>query len=225
MKKILISIPTASPYLHRKFVQSLHQLKYPTGYKVEINILEGYQIPFARNHAAELALEKECSHLFFIDADMIFPGNSLEKLLSNDKDICHALSFRRIKPHYPCIFKWIKETECYETVDYSDKSSLFTVDAAGSACTLIKTDVFKKMKKPWYYYRDHTFSSDLTFSWDAQKAGFEIWIDKELKTGHIGSEIVVTEEFYLNELSSNSKEVWTAQMKKHVKEKELYKKN
>ena len=81
------------------------------------------------------------------------------------------------------------------------------------------------MPKPWYYYRDNIFSSDLTFSWNAKKAGFEIWIDKTLKTGHIGSEIVVTEESYLAELTTQSKEEWNNKMRKKVKEKELYHKD
>lgn len=99
---------------------------------------------------------------------------------------------------------------------------MISVDAAGSACTLINTEVFKKLKQPYYYYHNHLFSSDLTFSMNVKKLGYNIWVDRTLKTGHIGEQLVVTEESYLSSLSNESKEEWNADMKKFLKDKESY---
>lgn len=205
----MIGIPTASALLHRKFVQSLSSLKYPPNVEVDINIIEGVQLPFARNRIVQNALEKQCDYIFFVDADMVFPSDILEKLLKHNLDIVNALAFRRIKPHYPCIFKWNPTENSYVTVSYS--TGLLEVDATGMPTILIKTEVFKKMKEvwpnqPWYYYRDNLFSSDITFCENARKLGYKIMIDTDIKTGHIGEEIVVTEEFYLNHLSPDDKE-------------------
>ena len=140
---------------------------------------------------------------------MIFPSDILIRLLKHDLDIVNALAFRRTKPHYPCIFNWNEIEKSYETVSYS--TGLLSVDATGMPAILIKTDVFRKMKEiypqnPWYYYRDNLFSSDLTFCENARKLRYKIMIDTDLKIGHIGEEIVVTEDFYLSHLSLEEKE-------------------
>ena len=221
--KLMIGIPTASALLHRKFVQSLMSLRYPPNIDVDINICEGFQLPFARNRIVQNALEMNADYLFWLDADMIFPSDSLQRLFDRKVDICHALSFRRISPHYPCLFAWNSDTNAYETIDYSlNKSDMINVDAAGSACTLINIDVYKKMKTPYYYYESHFFSSDLTFSMNAKKLGYAIYVDRTLKIGHIGEEVVITEDFYLSNLSKHSKEDWNNNMKKALKHKELY---
>lgn len=206
--RIMVGIPTASALLHRKFVQSLMSLQYPPNADVDINVVEGYQLPFARNRIVQHALEKNCDYLFFIDADMVFPSDTLTKLLAHDLDFVNALAFRRTKPHYPCIFNWNDTEKSYETVSYS--GGLLEVDATGMPAVLIKTDIFKKMKEiwpnqPWYYYRDNVFSSDLTFCENARKLGYKIMIDTDLKIGHLGEEIVITEDFYLAHLDENAK--------------------
>lgn len=221
--KIVVGIPTATNYFHRKFVQSLMSLQYPTNCDVDINIVSGYQLPFSRNSIIQHVLEINSDYVFFIDSDMVFPPDSLIRLLKHNVDICHALSFRRTLPYYPCLFKWDTENKCYITVDYFEsKDDLISVDAAGSACTLINTSVYKKMRRPYYYYHEHTFSSDLTFSMNVKKLGYDIFVDRTLKIGHIGAEIEVTEEQYLATLSSTSKEEWNTQMKIALKEKENY---
>ena len=213
--KIMIGIPTASAHLHRKFFQSLMGLTYPEHADVDINIIEGYQLPFARNRIVQNSLEKNVDYLLFIDADMIFPSDLLIRLLKHNIPMVNALAFKRIKPHYPCIFKWNEGDGCYETVPYH--GGLLEVDATGMAAHLIHLDVFKKMKQPWYYYRDDIFSSDLTFCENAKKLGFKIIIDTDLKIGHIGEEIVVTEDFYINSLSPEAKKEWNDGMREFLK--------
>ena len=207
--RIVIGIPTASDMLHRKFVQSLHCLQYPTNVEIDINIVSGHQLPFARNRIVQHSLETNADYLFFVDADMIFPPDTLVRLLKHNLDIVNALAFRRTKPNYPCIFNWSETEKSYTTVAYT--TGLLEVDATGMPAILIKTDVFRKMKEiwpnqPWYYYRDHLFSSDLSFCENARKLGYKIMIDTDLKIGHLGEEIVVTEEYYLNHLSPEEKE-------------------
>lgn len=205
--KITIGVPNSSEYLHRQFVQSLMSLQYPNNVQIDFNMIFGNQIPFARNRIVQDALENKSDYVLFIDADMIFPSDLLIRLLNHNLDIVNALAFRRIQPHYPCIFNWNEKEGSYETVEYT--SGLLEVDATGMPAILIKTSVFRKMKElnpklPLYHYRDHLFSSDLTFCEYARKAGFKIMIDTDLKIGHIGSEKIITEEHYLKHLSKES---------------------
>ncbi|MCP6720491.1 MAG: hypothetical protein KJI72_04210 [Patescibacteria group bacterium] len=213
--KITIGVPNSNEYLHRRFVQSLMSLQYPINAEIDFNMIFGYQLPFARNRIVQEAMKNGSDYIFFIDADMVFPADMLTRLLKHDVPMVNALAFRRIKPHYPCIFKWNEKEGCYETSAYT--KGLLEVDATGMPAHLIHIDVFRKMKQPWYYYRDHQFSSDLTFCENAKKLGYKILIDTDLKIGHIGEEIVITEEFYFNHLSPEAKEEWNKDMREHLK--------
>lgn len=223
--RITVGIPTATAYFHQKFVQSLMSLRYPPNTDAFHSIVTGYQLPFARNRIVEEALNNNSDYLLFIDADMIFPPDLLTKLLAHGKDLCNALAFRRIEPHYPCIFKFDTTNKCYQTMSYT--KGLLEVEATGMAAILINTDVFKSIKKPWYYYRDNLFSSDLTFCENVKKTGYKIWVDSDLKIGHLGNEQIITEEYYVNNLSPEAKEDWNKGMKEnleqyHAQEKENY---
>lgn len=222
--KITVGIPNASEYLHRRFVQSLMNLRYPSDIDVAFTMIFGYQLPFARNRIVQEALKAESTYVLFIDADMEFPQDMLLKLLEHKVPMVNALAFRRTKPHYPCIFSWNEQEGCYETMVYT--KGLLEVDATGMAAHLIHTDVFKAMKQPWYYYRDHQFSSDLTFCENARKLGYKILIDTDLKIGHIGEEIVITEDFYMDHLSPEAKQQWNEGMREFIKKQKVdYKEN
>ena len=221
--RITLGVPSATEHLHRRFVQSLMSLEYPKNADINFTSVYGYQLPFARNRIVQEALNNNSDYLLFIDADMVFSPDLLLRLLKHDVPFVNALAFRRIKPHYPCIFKWNEKEKCYETVPYF--GGLLEVDATGMPAVLIKMEIFKKMKQPWYYYEDHLFSSDLTFCRNAKKLGYKILIDTDLKIGHIGEEIVVTEEFYLNHLSPESKEEWNRGMRQFIKKRADFKEN
>lgn len=212
--KIIVGIPTATDYFHRKFVQSLMSLQYPPRCEVDINVIAGYQLPFARNRIARRAIETKADYVFFIDADMVFPPDTLLRLWKHNVPMINALAFRRTSPHYPCIFSWNEKEKCYETSTYT--KGLLEVDATGMAAHLIKTEVFRNMKQPWYYYRDNLFSSDLTFCENARKLSYKILIDTDLKIGHLGNENVITERYYLNHLSSKAKEEWNKGMRENL---------
>ncbi len=222
--RITLGIPSATEYLHRRFVQSLMSLEYPKNADINFTTIFGYQLPFARNRIVQEALKYNSDYLLFIDADMVFKPDLLLRLLKHDVPFVNALAFRRIKPHYPCIFKWNEKEGSYETVPYF--GGLLEVDATGMPAVLIKMEIFKKMKQPWYYYEDHLFSSDLTFCRNAKRLGYKILIDTDLKIGHIGEEIVITEDFYLNSLSPEAKDQWNKGMREFLKDrvvnKELY---
>ena len=228
MFKITIGIPNATDFFHHKFVQSLMSLKYPPDTEIAFSLVLGRQLPFARNQIVSEALANGSDYLLFLDADMVFPNDLLTRLFENKKDICNALAFRRISPFYPCVFFWDEKNQCYNTADYStSKDKLMKVDATGMPAILINTEVFKKMKKPHYYYRDNLFSSDLTFCENARKLGYEIWIDTSLKIGHLGEQLVIDESFYMASMLPGAKKQWNDQMKKNLEchratEKENY---
>jgi hypothetical protein len=58
-----------------------------------------------RNTIALRALEMDCSHLIFLDADMVYPPDTITRLLEHDLDIVGALTFKRWPNFEPLVFE------------------------------------------------------------------------------------------------------------------------
>lgn len=172
-------------------------------------------VPYARERLAEGAIEMGCDYLFMVDDDMLAPPDLFYRLAAHDKDIIAPLAFTRNPDHKPVI---------YETVEGFDKTSgnkygltrfvmsyprnqLVQCDAVGFGAILIKTSVLKAMPKPWFFGMEQT-GEDITFCLKAKKLGFQIWMDTSVKLGHLGSSIVITEEYsdQWNKLSVDERE-------------------
>lgn len=209
---IAIGIPLAGDYSgHRRFWESLLLLQKPG--TCQPIAVPRVVIQHARNLIVSKALELNCSHVLFIDDDMIFPPNALIKLLEHDKDIVCGLAFQRKKPHMPCIFRNVEhdgEQQIYpmEVV----KQGLFDIDACGSAFVLIKTEVFRALSEPWYVWGDKSLGvyvnkgglgEDIAFSLKAKRAGFDVFCDTDLIITHIGDNEEVTEQQYFDYKAKN----------------------
>ena len=83
-----------------------------------------------------------------------------------------------------------------EVIAYSDKveslqNAIFECDALGGGLLLIKTDVFRKVKQPHFWYKIFDngmveMSNDWWFCEKARETGYEIWCDPTIEVGHIG---------------------------------------
>jgi len=182
MLKIAIGIPT-NRLIKPKTAQSIMNLIGGSDYEFEIIVsTRGYNTSENRNYIAAQSVKKGCDYLFFIDDDMILPADTLEKLLVHKKDIVGGV--------YKT--KYEKQDDVLEYLDDKRPSGLFKVKAIGTGCLLIKTDVFKKLKTPWFKYEwfDNGMvkrSHDWIFCEDAINAGIDVWADNTLEIKHIGS--------------------------------------
>jgi GT2 family glycosyltransferase len=154
----------------------------------------------ARNTAADHALEQGMDYVLFIDDDMVIKPDSrlFTNLIKHDKDITVPLFFHRRQPYAPLIFKRkVRAGGAYTTfdniMDYG--KGLIRVDGAGCGVMLIKTEVFKKLDKPYFKHSDDV-GEDLYFCNKAVNAGFKIYCDTSLEVGHIGDPEVSWESTY-----------------------------
>src|SRR6185503_12415001 len=65
-----------------------------TGYSMR----QGGDIVSARTFCVQDAIEKKATHIFFVDSDMQFPPDTLERLLAHDKEIVTVEYSRRQIP-------------------------------------------------------------------------------------------------------------------------------
>ena len=166
--------------VHSDFMHSLLNLQRPQ--YTRMNFVKGTLITKARN---DLVKDLKGDWLLFIDADMKFNTDALNKLLAHNLDIVGGLCFRRVPPFNPTIYKRMEGHMKWQWQENYPKNSLFEVDATGSAFLLIKRKVFESIPYPWYEYKKE-LSEDLLFCHKAKEAGFKIWIDSNVKIGHLG---------------------------------------
>jgi choline kinase len=150
---------------------------------------EGYTIAENRSMLAAKAIKNDCTHLLMIDDDMIFPENTLELLLKADKDIIGVLyNPRQFTSQFMINVK--VNGKVLKDRDELPKD-IFEAEGVGFGTVLIKTDVIKKMERPWFDWTMHetgmvTEGEDFYFCRKARELGYSVWCEPRLKTGHIG---------------------------------------
>ncbi len=130
------------------FVKSLRLLQIPTD-DFEVEFVAGYDVAISRNLLVEKAISNKSDYLLMIDDDIEFPRDTLVKLLGKNKDIISAVCFRRTPFFNPIAFKSVNGIYCPIR---NLNGELEEVDMLGAACVLINMEVFKKIKKPYFYY-------------------------------------------------------------------------
>jgi GT2 family glycosyltransferase len=124
----------------------------------------------------------------FIDDDMVCPEDTIIRLIETDKDIVSGFCCQRERPFYPCAFNNTTGL-AYESLKEWPEDSLVKVDAVGGACMLVKTDIFRKVKRPWFHFYSNSeldMGEDIYFCRKANRKGYDIWLDTGLIIGHIG---------------------------------------
>jgi hypothetical protein len=149
-----------------------------------------------RNKLAQAALDGGCDYILWIDADMRFPKNTLERLIAHDKDIVGVNATTRAVPVGPTAknlkIDFEKKENHWYSINSKNKQGIERVTAIGCGVMLVKAEVYRKTPKPWFYFYElpggKTLGEDVHFCVAANDAGFETWVDHTLsqEIGHIG---------------------------------------
>lgn len=171
-----------------KFYDHLFAIDKPEG--TVLSLAHGQSPAQNRNVMIENALKDDATHVFFIDDDVLIPKDTLYRLLAHDKDIVSGLYLMRNFPHAPiamnvslsdgrCRFKFLQNNErgLVEAVNF------------GLGCCLIKTDVFRKVDKPWITIGQMNaveWNDDIQFfNRCREKYGYKLWLDLDVRAGHM----------------------------------------
>jgi len=209
-KSVSILVPV-NDMVHSHFTYSLTNLmKLTTQMGVETHLFFDASTILInqREHLIEQALEVNTDYVLWLDSDMMFPPTTLLRLLNHNEDLVGCNYMKRAYPFKTTAFIDTKDWDSWIPIQYGD---LQEAEAVGLGCCLMKTSVFKKLKKPYfeYTYQEKTQDwggEDFTLFKKLKKEGFDLKIDMNLSNEiyHIGTFA------YGRSMSSNSnkKKTW-----------------
>lgn len=135
-----------------------------------------------RNAIAQEALDKDYDYLMCIDADITFPANAINTLLSRNKHIIGGAYNKRGR---------LPRESTVNAPPGPMPTQPFKVDGLGMGFVLINMGVFKLIDKPWFYYEfangtNDFYGEDYSFFKKVRSKGLEVWCDPTIELDHIG---------------------------------------
>lgn len=137
----------------------------------------GIYIANLRNLAVTMAQRVGATHILFIDSDMRFPEDTLDRLLAHQAPIVAANYVMRTMPEL-----WVARRRG-QSVSSVGQAGLDLVDSVGFGAILINMEVFASLSQPWFdtpFDGQQQIGEDLFFCQKATDEGFLVWIDHDL---------------------------------------------
>lgn len=184
--KLLIGVPQGETPRYHDFYDHLEFLEKPEG--TLITRARSQSPAMNRNAIIDKALKVEATHILFIDDDMIFSMDSLNKLIRHDKEVVSGLYLMRQSPHQPVAFDIaMDDGRCSHVMLNKYSKGLVKVTAVGFGFMLIRTSIFSKISSPYVTLGqiDPTgWCDDLAFCKKLRDAEIPIYVDLECPIGH-----------------------------------------
>lgn len=186
--KLFIAVPT-SDYMHHAFVRSLLELTKKLdadGIDYTVEMRAGSLVYDAREQLAAKARLENYSHVLWLDSDMVFPDDIVERLSSHGKDFVTGICHARRKPYLSAIFeRLVPDAIRYHRTTYPD--GLFKIAGCGFACVLTSVDLLReiKHKSGILFLPTLAYGEDLAFCVRATEAGRELYADPKVQIKHI----------------------------------------
>lgn len=199
--KVFIAIPSFEQ-VPALFCQSLALLQRAGDTMVGFQV--GSLVYNARNERARQAIKAEADYVLWLDSDMVFSPDLLQRMLKvcqdEDIDFLTSVCFRRKPPYTPCLFDRLEKTEhgASYTALMSVPEGRFKVGACGLAGVLMTTDVLMSVAARFngrMFDPLEGMGEDVSFCWRARQCGYEIWCDSDIELGHVG-QCIVTRQFF-----------------------------
>jgi len=190
MSKVLIGIPfgqSQSMIPHQAWTALIVKASANPNYTACGEYATAASIGFNREYIAGRSLEKGCDWCLMVDTDMSYPDNLLDVLMSRDKDVIGVPYYSGVwsptgTKIVPILYNYNEKKDSWVRQKKVEQTELFKVDGMGGGVMLIKTDVFKKLDKPWFLHgkhgdKTHIMGEDVYFCSKCSDAGIDIWQD------------------------------------------------
>jgi hypothetical protein len=209
----MLGVPCYGGMAEQQFNISVMQALSQFGHCEIHSILGESLVPRARNTIAKVMLEKDFTHLMFLDCDLTFPPDAIAKLLSHDLPFVAGM--------YPKKKKTLDWCVNYIPGEKANEQGLLKIRYAGTGAIVVAREVFERMietygpqieyvsdfdegsKTMWDFFsvgvvNRRYLSEDWYFCNRWLEMGGEIFADVRAKFGHIGKITYPLDSYFLD---------------------------
>ena len=177
--RVLVAMPTRGT-AYAPSVLHAADLARRFGHELVLEI--GRPIEIVRTRVVQRFLESGAEHLLTIDDDIISPDGAVERLLALGSAVatapCPIALDGRIVANVRADDRWIA----------APPAATFAVTQTGLGFTLIRREVFLRMRKPWFQFGassgGRVIGEDVWFSNGVTQAGLAIMCDGSVRCSH-----------------------------------------
>lgn len=148
---LFVGIPTLGRPVPLEWALNFKSMNPPINFNVIFHIVKGKQVADARNEIARAALDKGAKYLFFIGDDTVCPPHTLRQLIHRMENVPNVgvvggVYCSKSDPPAPLVFRDNGQGSFWDW----KIGEFFEVSGLGMDCTLIRTDVLRKLSEPWF---------------------------------------------------------------------------
>jgi hypothetical protein len=165
----------------------------------------GPSVAAARNKVVRRFLDSGRDWLYMTDTDTVFKADTIERLSARGKQVISALVYVAGETPFPMMFQRIADIgsgigafhlppEWMRAAWDRGADGCLQVDAVGAGCLLVHRDVYLEVEKslqlpiPWYQETsmgNMVVGEDFTFCMRLAECGYEIFVDTDVRVGHM----------------------------------------
>lgn len=183
---------------HGDLMFHLGRLEAQSNFKFFRYMTNRLSVHMAREHMAKNAFDAGMDYIFWFDDDMLLPPDTFEILYKHDVGMVSPLTFMRVPPYNPVMWRIEKlndgEIRFYH-IDKWESNKFLQVDAMGFGCVLMKVPVLNRIPPPWFF-TTLPLGEDLSFCYKAKINGVKSYVDTSFEIKHLSSGIPVGIEQY-----------------------------
>ena len=208
-----LSLSQACMHMMQRGVAGYH------GTHIHVMNKRGSILPSLRYQLVKDARTLGCTHLLFVDSDQVWPLDTIHTLAKHHKMIvgCNVAT-KVMPPETAPTARKRSDTNPFGEIVFTrmESTGLEKVWRLGFGIMLIDMRVFDKIPRPyfnivWRDDYDQHMGEDWYFCEEAEKAGFDIWVDHDLskKIGHVGP-VTFTHDMIFPDLVTDRREKFLA---------------
>jgi hypothetical protein len=133
------------------------------------------------------------THLMFIDTDLVFPPDGIQRLLALNVDIVGANYNQRSQSQ---VMERGSLTATVKPFGHNEQESVaiptepFKCRAVATGFMLVRLDAVRDMPRPWFFFGEEEggqlIGEDIWFCDRARSYGLDVWCEPRIPVGHIG---------------------------------------
>lgn len=204
--KILVAVPTAET-IYPEVFKAIYGLDKCNCWVV-FDYIRGYDCAQARNRIAQEAINEGCDYVLMVDSDTVIKPDTLKLMLDDPVDVCLGVYANRNGTNTytgaTCVCRRfdVSGEEYYNYPTESEYSAdeihamqaegkkKIRIHGGGFGCALVKTEVFSRLKWPWFKWVDYedghgTLSEDLYFCEQCKNEDIPVYADVRVTCAHI----------------------------------------